>query len=206
MTARRCCERSRSGRRGRSGATSRYLLIVARAAEDGAAWTAQWAGSRRVLRPGGALVLSRLHPAGDWLRHGGSYVDVRTIEETCSTGWTVRYWFAPLATTCQEIYEAGFFIERLSRARQPKRPPSIPPSTSGSAASPGAAWHSGSGRIDTPPRHSAATSPRRASPPPPDLTHAPLNGDRPPTSGLTSMSWLRRCPWADGGGIGRQRP
>jgi SAM-dependent methyltransferase len=24
---------------------------------------------RRVLRPGGALVFSRLHPTGDWLRH-----------------------------------------------------------------------------------------------------------------------------------------
>ncbi|MFQ6392745.1 methyltransferase domain-containing protein [Nocardia sp. KC 131] len=27
---------------------------------------------RRVLRPDGALVLSRLHPTGDWMRHGGS--------------------------------------------------------------------------------------------------------------------------------------
>jgi len=37
---------------------------------------------RRVLRPGGALVLSRQHPTGDWLRHGGSYFDVRVIGET----------------------------------------------------------------------------------------------------------------------------
>jgi hypothetical protein len=36
---------------------------------------------RRVLRPGGALVLSRLHPTGGWLRHGGSYFDVRLIHE-----------------------------------------------------------------------------------------------------------------------------
>src|SRR5690242_5292716 len=27
---------------------------------------------RRVLRPDGALVLSRLHPTGDWLRHGAA--------------------------------------------------------------------------------------------------------------------------------------
>jgi len=39
---------------------------------------------RRVLRPGGALVMSRLHPTGDWLRHGGSYFDVRTDTETGS--------------------------------------------------------------------------------------------------------------------------
>jgi hypothetical protein len=31
---------------------------------------------RRVLRPDGVLVLSRQHPTGDWLRHGGSYFDV----------------------------------------------------------------------------------------------------------------------------------
>jgi SAM-dependent methyltransferase len=72
---------------------------------------------RRVLRPGGALVLSRLHPTGDWLRHGGSYFGVRTIEETWSTGWTVRYWLAPLETTCEEICAAGFVIERLTEPR-----------------------------------------------------------------------------------------
>lgn len=32
---------------------------------------------RRVLWPDGMLVLSRLHPTGDWLRHGGSYFDER---------------------------------------------------------------------------------------------------------------------------------
>ena len=72
---------------------------------------------RRVLRPDGALVLSRMHPTGDWLRHGGSYFDVRTIEETWSKGWTVRYWLAPLERTCEEIYAAGFVIERLLEPR-----------------------------------------------------------------------------------------
>jgi SAM-dependent methyltransferase len=54
---------------------------------------------RRVLWPDGALVLSRLHPTGDWLRHGGSYFDARTIQETwsragrCDTGW--RRWRGP---------------------------------------------------------------------------------------------------------------
>jgi ubiquinone/menaquinone biosynthesis C-methylase UbiE len=72
---------------------------------------------RRVLRPGGALVLSRLHPTGDWLRHGGSYFDVRVIEETWKEGWQVRYWLAPLERTCEELHEAGFLIERLREPR-----------------------------------------------------------------------------------------
>jgi SAM-dependent methyltransferase len=72
---------------------------------------------RRVLRPGGALVLSRLHPTGDWLRHGGSYFDVRMIHETWSKGWQVHYWLAPLETTCEEIFQAGFLIERLLEPR-----------------------------------------------------------------------------------------
>ena len=72
---------------------------------------------RRVLWPDGALVLSRLHPTGDWLRHGGSYFDARTIQETWSRGWTVRYWLAPLERTCEEIFAAGFLIERLVEPR-----------------------------------------------------------------------------------------
>jgi SAM-dependent methyltransferase len=72
---------------------------------------------RRVLRPGGALVLSRQHPTGDWLRHGGSYFDVRIVQETWSKGWSVRYWLAPLETTCEEIRAAGFVIERLLEPR-----------------------------------------------------------------------------------------
>jgi SAM-dependent methyltransferase len=67
----------------------------------------------RVLRPGGALVFSRLHPTGDWLRHGGSYFDVRTVRETWAMGWQVHYWLMPLQVTCEEIYRAGFLIERL---------------------------------------------------------------------------------------------
>ena len=72
---------------------------------------------RRVLRPDGALVLARLHPAGDWLRHGGGYFGVRAIQETWSRGWTVRYWLAPLERTCEEISAAGFLTERLAEPR-----------------------------------------------------------------------------------------
>jgi SAM-dependent methyltransferase len=71
----------------------------------------------RVLRPGGALVLSRQHPTGDWLRHGGSYFEARVIHETWSKGWQVHYWLLPLETTCEEIFQAGFLIERLLEPR-----------------------------------------------------------------------------------------
>lgn len=74
----------------------------------------------RVLRPGGALVLSRQHPTGDWLRHPGSYFEDRVIEETWSRGWQVRYWIGPLERTTEELYEAGFLIERLVEPRPPE--------------------------------------------------------------------------------------
>ncbi|HEY2063663.1 hypothetical protein [Amycolatopsis sp. NBC_01480] len=70
-----------------------------------------------MLRPDGALVLSRLHPTGDWLRHGGNYFDVRLVEETFRQGWQVRYWLAPLEQTCEELRAAGFLIERLVEPR-----------------------------------------------------------------------------------------
>lgn len=72
---------------------------------------------RRVLRPEGTLVLSRQHPTGDWLRHGGNYFRTRVIEETWSRGWRVRYWLTPLEQTCEELHEAGFLIERLLEPR-----------------------------------------------------------------------------------------
>lgn len=72
---------------------------------------------RRVLRPEGALVLSRQHPTGDWLRHGGDYFRARVIDETWSRGWRVRYWLTPLEQTCDELHKAGFLIERLTEPR-----------------------------------------------------------------------------------------
>lgn len=72
---------------------------------------------RRVLKPEGALVLSRQHPTADWISKGGSYFDTRVIEERWSKGWRVRYWLASLETTCEEINQAGFLIERLIEPR-----------------------------------------------------------------------------------------
>jgi SAM-dependent methyltransferase len=76
---------------------------------------------RRVLRDDGALVLSRQHPTGDWLRHGGNYFQARVIEETWSRGWRVRYWLSPLEQTCEELHAAGFLIERLLEPRPTKQ-------------------------------------------------------------------------------------
>ncbi|GAC1329081.1 MAG: hypothetical protein NVSMB17_05120 [Candidatus Dormibacteria bacterium] len=72
---------------------------------------------RRVLRPGGAAVISRQHPTSDWLRNGGSYFDTRVLDETWSKGWRVRYWLAPLQVSCDEFAEAGFVIERVVEPR-----------------------------------------------------------------------------------------
>jgi SAM-dependent methyltransferase len=72
---------------------------------------------RRVLAPGGALVLSVQHPVGNWLRHGGSYFEARRIRETWNAGWQVSYWTMPLETICAEVHQAGFVIERLTEPR-----------------------------------------------------------------------------------------
>lgn len=71
---------------------------------------------RRVLRPGGALVLSTQHPTADWLRKGGSYFDVAVEEDVWHRpegDWAVRYWREPLTSLCEAVHQAGFLIERL---------------------------------------------------------------------------------------------
>src|SRR5262249_29544660 len=73
---------------------------------------------RRVLRPDGSLVLSRQHPTGDWLRHGGSYFEVRTVQESWSRGWQGGDWAGPPGTT-----RAGIFAARGFLAGPPEPPP-----------------------------------------------------------------------------------
>jgi SAM-dependent methyltransferase len=84
---------------------------------------------RRVLRPGGALVLSRRHPTGDWLIHGGSYWDVRIAEEHWggALDMDVRFWLEPLDVTCAAIADAGFLIERLVEPRPDAAAESLTP-------------------------------------------------------------------------------
>ncbi len=56
---------------------------------------------------------------GDWLIHGGSYWDVRIVEEHWGGGldMDVRFWLEPLDVTCAAIADAGFLIERLIEPR-----------------------------------------------------------------------------------------
>lgn len=67
----------------------------------------------RVLRPGGALVISTHHPTDDWTRLGGSYFAVEPVTETWSKGWEITAWRMPLTRLAAEFAEAGFLIERL---------------------------------------------------------------------------------------------
>ena len=70
----------------------------------------------RVLRPGGALVVSTQHPTADWLRKGGSYFEV-TLEtdiwRTPSGDQAVRFWREPLSALCAAATGAGFLIEQV---------------------------------------------------------------------------------------------
>jgi len=75
---------------------------------------------RRVLRPGGALVLSKLHPTADWLRHRGDYFEPRVVEEVWTgtpSAWAMRFWIEPMEQTVAAISAAGFLVERLVEPR-----------------------------------------------------------------------------------------
>lgn len=67
----------------------------------------------RVLRPGGRLVVSTVHPVADWRQLGGSYFTDEMINDTWNDGWEVRFRRAPLTRWCGEFTGAGFLIERL---------------------------------------------------------------------------------------------
>ena len=74
---------------------------------------------RRVLTPGGALVISTTHPTADWQRLGGSYFTVAVVESSLSPqhDWPVRAWRRPLTQVCREFHDAGFLIEKLVEPR-----------------------------------------------------------------------------------------
>ena len=67
----------------------------------------------RVLKTGGRLVVSTVHPVADWRQLGGSYFTDEMIDDTWNLGWEVRFRRAPLTAWCAEFGEAGFLIERL---------------------------------------------------------------------------------------------
>ncbi len=70
----------------------------------------------RVLRPGGAVVVSSQHPFTDWQRKGGSYFDVKLetdVWETSAGPHNVRFWREPLSLLCAAATSVGFLIEQL---------------------------------------------------------------------------------------------
>jgi SAM-dependent methyltransferase len=87
-------------------------LAIHYADDRGAAFTEFF----RVLRPGGALVISTQHPVMDWLRKGGSYFDTTLETDTWRTpygGQRVRFWREPLSALCTAATGAGFLIEKV---------------------------------------------------------------------------------------------
>lgn len=99
------------------------LAVCALAIHHVADRHAAFAELHRVLRPGGAAVVSTQHPTTDWLRKGGSYFD-RALE---TDAWSmlsgrheVRFWREPLSDLCGAATDAGFVIQRLVEPRAPE--------------------------------------------------------------------------------------
>ncbi|WP_462188756.1 MULTISPECIES: class I SAM-dependent methyltransferase [unclassified Frankia] len=67
----------------------------------------------RILRPGGALVISTSHPTADWRASGGGYFEARHEQEQWSCGFTHRYWRQPLQDWIAEFTAAGFVLDAL---------------------------------------------------------------------------------------------
>ncbi|MEU0985807.1 class I SAM-dependent methyltransferase [Streptomyces sp. NPDC005953] len=72
---------------------------------------------RRVLRPGGALLVSTTHPTGDWTYFGGSYFADEQAELPFGDGFALNYWRMTLEKFLGELLGAGFALERLLEPR-----------------------------------------------------------------------------------------
>src|SRR3984957_15009115 len=91
------------------------LIVCALAIHYASDRTAAFAEFCRVLRPGGAVVVSTQHPVMDWLRKGGSYFQASLetdIWHTPSGDQPVRFWREPLSALCTAATDAGFLIEK----------------------------------------------------------------------------------------------
>ncbi|WP_330266193.1 class I SAM-dependent methyltransferase [Streptomyces griseorubiginosus] len=72
----------------------------------------------RVLRPGGTLLLSTVHPTADWVWHGGSYFDEdRVVTRFGDSGATNSYRRMTMQTFLNELLDTGLVLERLVEPR-----------------------------------------------------------------------------------------
>jgi len=73
---------------------------------------------RRVLRPGGVLLVSTTHPAADWSWFGGSYFADERIEARWQGSRFIHtYWRMTLEKFLGELLSAGFVLEQLVEPR-----------------------------------------------------------------------------------------
>ncbi|MEU2429852.1 class I SAM-dependent methyltransferase [Streptomyces sp. NPDC007861] len=82
---------------------------------------------RRVLRPGGALVVSTTHPASDWTSFGGSYFADERVELPIGNEFTIRYWRMTLEKFLGELLGAGFVLQQLVEPRATEEAREIDP-------------------------------------------------------------------------------
>ncbi|MBN6057411.1 class I SAM-dependent methyltransferase, partial [Nonomuraea sp. RK-328] len=73
---------------------------------------------RRVLRPGGWLLVSTTHPAADWDHFGGSYFADDWVDLPLGAGsLSIHFQRMPLEKFLSELLTAGFVLERLVEPR-----------------------------------------------------------------------------------------
>ncbi|MEH0580970.1 MULTISPECIES: methyltransferase domain-containing protein [Streptomyces] len=72
---------------------------------------------RRVLRPGGTLLVSTTHPTGDWQYFGGSYFTEDRVALPFGTGHALSYRRMTLQTFLGELLGAGYVLEELVEPR-----------------------------------------------------------------------------------------
>ena len=92
------------------------LIVCALAIHYASDRAAAFAEFCRVLRAGGAAVVSTQHPVMDWLRKGGSYFQTTRetdVWHTPSGDQPVHFWREPLSALCTAATDAGFLIEKV---------------------------------------------------------------------------------------------
>jgi ubiquinone/menaquinone biosynthesis C-methylase UbiE len=73
---------------------------------------------RRILHPGGRMLVSTTHPTADWRKCGGSYYAEDWVDLPLAGGpLAVHYQRMPVETFLNELPAASFMLERLIELR-----------------------------------------------------------------------------------------